>query len=140
MGYAVGVSTLPSTSPAAGRRALILVDHGSRRPEPAAVLEALAASVAARLPGTLVRCAHMELEPPTIADAVDACVAEGAREIVVYPHMLAPGRHAAEDIPRLAAEAVARHPEVRFEVTDCLGADDALVEIILARVAAVAEP
>ena len=39
-------------------------------------------------------------------------VAAGAREIVVHPDFLGPGRHSREDIPRMAMEAAAR-PEVR---------------------------
>ena len=59
--------------------------------------------------------------PPTIADAFDACVADGASTVVVSPYFLSPGRHWQEDIPTLAAAAAARHPGVRYLVAAPLG-------------------
>lgn len=116
------------------KRALVLVDHGSRHGGANAQLDALAARVAARLPDWIVRAAHLELVPPSLPDVLDACSAEGAREIVVHPFFLAPGRHASIDVPRLVAEARARHPDVGFRTTEILGLDDLLVDLVLLRV------
>jgi sirohydrochlorin ferrochelatase len=116
-------------------RAVVLVDHGSREAEANAVLEAVAECVRERLPGRLVRVAHLELAPPALAEAIDACVREGAREVVVQPFFLAPGRHGGGDIPRLAREAAARHPGVTVRVTAPLGAHPGVVEAVLGRLA-----
>lgn len=112
---------------------MVLVDHGSREPEANRLLEAVAERLRARLPGRSVRVAHMELVPPGLADTIEACVAEGAREIVVHPYFLAPGRHASRDVPRIAAEAAARHPGVEVRVTAPLGLHEGIVEAVLAR-------
>ncbi|MCA9617054.1 MAG: hypothetical protein KC586_30040, partial [Myxococcales bacterium] len=56
-------------------KALLLVDHGSRRAEANALLGQIAALVAARRPELVVEVAHMELAPPTVAEAFAACVA-----------------------------------------------------------------
>jgi len=116
------------------KRALLLVDHGSRRPEANAQLEALAERVRERLPERLVAVAHMELAQPSIADAVEACVAAGAEEIVVHPYFLGPGNHTREDIPRLVAEATTHHPGLRVRVTEPLGLHEKLVDVVIARV------
>lgn len=115
------------------KRAVLLVDHGSRRPEANAQLESLAERVRERLPERLVTVAHMELAEPSIADAVDACVAAGAEEIVVHPYFLGPGNHTREDIPRLVAESSARHPGLRVRVTEPLGLHEKLVDVVIAR-------
>jgi len=81
-----------------------------------------------------VEAAHMELAPPDIADAVAACVKAGSTDITVMPYMLAPGRHSTDDIPRMALEAAERHEGVRVRVSEPLGADSRLAEVILARV------
>jgi sirohydrochlorin ferrochelatase len=112
--------------------ALLLVDHGSRLEEANAQLEEIAALVRARAAGVIVRCAHMELAPPTIAEGFDACVDAGAEEIVVVPCFLAPGRHATQHIPEQAAEAAAKH-SVRWRVAEVLGVHPLLAELILAR-------
>ena len=114
--------------------AILLIDHGSREPAANAVVEEIAAALRARLPGRLVEVAHLELAPPGFAEAVARCVERGARELVVQPFFLAPGRHSAQDVPRLAAEAAKRHPGVSIRVAEPLGAHPALVEAVLDRV------
>jgi sirohydrochlorin ferrochelatase len=116
-------------------RAIVLVDHGSRRPEANAQLEALASLVRARESGTLVLTAHLEVAPPGIADALGECAAAGATDVVVLPWFLAPGRHTSEDIPRLVAQAVRSHPGLRVRIGAPLGLDARLVELALERVA-----
>ncbi len=113
--------------------ALVLVDHGSRRLEANGVVEQIATLVRAARPEILVHAAHMELAEPSLPDAIAACVAEGAEEVVVQPYFLAPGRHSSEDIPRLTREAAARHPAVRFRVADPLGVHAKLAEVVLER-------
>jgi sirohydrochlorin ferrochelatase len=115
-------------------RAILLVDHGSRRAEANAVLEQVAERVRRRRPGWIVRAAHMELAAPTLAEAFDACVAEGAAEIVVHPYFLAPGRHSSDDIPRLVAEASRRHPRVRVRISEPLGVHDRVIDAVLDRI------
>lgn len=115
-------------------RAIVLVDHGSRVAEANAALEEVAALVRRRVPERIVEIAHMELAPPTLAEAIERCVAAGATDIVVHPYFLAPGAHATRDVPAQAAAAARRHTGVRIRVSAPLGAHEGLVDAILARV------
>lgn len=115
-------------------RAVVLVDHGSRRAEANAQLEALAERVREREPGTLVVTAHLELATPDIGEALAACASAGARDVVLLPWFLSPGRHTAEDIPRAVAEARERHPELRVRIGEPLGLDARLVDVALSRI------
>jgi len=114
------------------KRALVIVDHGSRQPEAHAHLERIAAAVRDRAPGLEVRVAHMELAEPSIADAIAASVAAGAEEVCVHPFFLVPGRHLASDIPALISAAAADHPEVRIRLLEPLGDRHELADLILA--------
>jgi len=116
-------------------RAVVLVDHGSRRAEANAQLEALAERLREREPGTLVVTAHLEIAAPDIAAALATCASSGARDVVLLPWFLAPGRHTAEDIPRAVAAARERHPELRVRIGEPLGLDARLVELALSRIA-----
>ena len=116
------------------RRAVLLVDHGSRRSEANAVLEELAGRLRTRLPDRIVAFAHMALAEPTVAQAIAACVAKGATEIVIHPYFLAPGSHSTDDIPRLAQAALAGHPQVTLRIARALGVHEKLVEVVLERV------
>ena len=120
------------------KRAILLVDHGSRRNEANALLDEIAALVAARSPDDIVRTAHMELAAPSIAQGLAACAAAGAEEVVVHPYFLGPGDHASSDIPRLVAKAAADHPLLRVSVSAPLGPHPKMVDVILDRVAAMA--
>jgi len=114
-------------------RALLLVDHGSRRAAANEMLAEVAALVRALAPTLHVEVAHMELAEPTIANAFARCVAAGATEVVAFPYMLGAGRHATEDVPRLVAEAAAAHPGVAHRVTGPLGVHRKLAEVVLER-------
>ncbi len=96
----------------------------------------MARKLARRLPGWIVRFAHMELADPSIAVAIDACVADGVREIVVLPYFLAPGLHSTRDVPARARAAARRHRGVRVRVTAPLGTHPGLVDVVLDRIGA----
>ena len=114
------------------KRALLIVDHGSREPEAAAHLARIADDLRRRRPGLAVYVAHLELIAPSIAAAVAACAADGVSELVVHPFFLAPGRHAARDVPAAVEAAASAHPGLRVQLTAPLGAAAGVAELILA--------
>lgn len=133
------MTSSPSPTTLAPGTGVILVDHGSKR---AAANDMLMDVVALfrRVSGhPIVEPAHMELAEPSIQQAFDACVAQGATAVVVHPYFLSPGRHSTTDIPNLVAEAAARHPGVRYHVTPPLGLDDKIAQVILMRIAGCAQ-
>jgi sirohydrochlorin ferrochelatase len=113
---------------------LVVVDHGSKK----AAANDLLLDVAAlfkRVSGmAIVEAAHMELAEPTIEQAFDRCVAQGATLVVIHPYFLSPGRHSTTDIPRMVRETAARHPGVAFHVTQPLGLDEKLARLMMERV------
>ena len=115
-------------------RAVLLIDHGSRRDEANEMMNCMANLVQAMAGGdVVVRYAHMELCEPSIAAGVKDCVAAGATELIVFPYMLSPGKHSTGDIPRMVAEAAASFPELTVRVTSAFGVHEKLAEIILGR-------
>jgi len=116
------------------KRAILLVDHGSRRREANELLERVAAQVAERRPEAFVCCAHMDLARPTVAEGIDACAAAGAEEVVVHPYFLGPGSHSSRDIPRLVHAAASHHPGLRVHITEPLGLHPKLVDVVLDRI------
>lgn len=115
-------------------KAILLIDHGSRRSEANEMLHCMATLVQRMAgPSVLVRHAHMELAEPSIEAGVKACIDDGATEIIAFPYMLSPGRHSTSDIPRLVAEAAAANPGVRVRVTTAFGIEAELGDVILRR-------
>ncbi|MCU0308214.1 MAG: cobalamin biosynthesis protein CbiX [Thermoleophilia bacterium] len=124
---------MPTDFPAAEETGLVVVDHGSRRRESNLMLEEMARRIAELVPYPIVEPAHMELAEPSIATAFDACVARGARLVVVSPYFLLPGKHWTEDIPALVEEAAARHPGVVYLVAAPFGLHPLMAEVVKAR-------
>ena len=116
--------------------AIVLIDHGSRRAEANAQLDELARAVGARFPDARVRVAHLEIAEPPLGEVIDACIAEGAEQVLVHPFFLSPGRHTREDVPRLVDEARARHPGVAIEATGILGLEAGVVDAVVRRIEA----
>ena len=114
--------------------AVILVDHGSKRPAANALLDDVAQMFSAVSAAPIVEIAHMELAEPSLAHAFKRCVERGAARIVIHPYFLAPGRHSTEDIPRMAEEAAQAYPGVSYVVSEPLGLDTAIGGVIQQRV------
>ena len=116
------------------RKALIIVDHGSTVEEANDMLAEVARLVESAKSGfDIVKYCHMELAEPTIEQAFDACVSEGAGSVVVHPYFLSPGRHSTRDIPAMVEEAARKHPGVVYKVTEPLGIHGKIIEVILER-------
>ena len=114
--------------------ALLIVDHGSRRAESNQLLQKAAERFAKYSGWAIVEPAHMELAEPSIQQAFDRCVAQGAGRIVVFPWFLSPGRHWTEDIPRLVQQAAVAHPAVQWLVTPPFGLHQGLLQAVQDRV------
>ena len=124
---------------------LLLAAHGTRDPAGVAGFQALAARVAdlAGPDGIEVAGGFIELSAPPLRDAVASLAgaslaSTGPARIVAVPLMLVAAGHAKGDIPAALAREQARHPGVSFTYARTLGPHPALIELLDARVAAVA--
>lgn len=119
--------------------ALLVLVHGSPRPvangDMFAVIERLRArpDASARFP--IVYVGFMECNEPTIPDAIDACVRDGATAIVAVPYFLHTGTHVTGDLPDLLDAAQTRYPEVRFTMGDYIGRAPQMAELLEKRIA-----
>jgi sirohydrochlorin ferrochelatase len=115
---------------------IIIVDHGSRRTESNQLLEQIAQLFAQRFTEKygIVEPAHMELAEPSIASAYARCVERGAQHILVAPFFLGPGKHWTQDIPALTAAVAAKFPETVYHVSQTLGIDDLILDLLDKRV------
>ena len=113
---------------------VVLVDHGSKNAEANDMLLRVAQAYRKATGAAIVEPAHMELAEPTIEQAFERCVEQGARLVIVHPYFLSPGRHSTTDIPHLAAQAASNHPGIAYRVTEPLGLDPRMTAVIQRRV------
>jgi sirohydrochlorin ferrochelatase len=114
----------------------IAVAHGSRDPRSAQAMAAALATLRSRRPDWDVRLAFLDLNAPSVRQALDAVAAEGHRRVVVVPLLLCSAFHARVDLPGILAEARIRHPHLDVIRTDVLGTDRLLVAAARTAVAA----
>lgn len=116
-------------------RALMLVLHGSPRPE--ANEPALKLSQRLRDSGDFhyVIVAYLECNEPSISDALRQCAEAGANQAVVVPYFLHTGRHLVLDIPNLLIQAQKEHPRMEILLCDAVGTSPAISQALQARAA-----
>lgn len=118
----------------ASTRATVLFAHGSRDPLWSRPIEAVAIRMQQLEPGSVVRCAYLELTEPDLPSAVAELSAAGATDIVVLPMFLGVGRHARQDLPELVTRLAAQYPGRSITLRPAVGEDPRLIEL-LARMA-----
>jgi precorrin-8X/cobalt-precorrin-8 methylmutase len=121
---------------------LVLIGHGSELSAYKETVEKLAEIIRRRSPFLIVKTGFMELNIPSIDDAISSAIQEGAEKIIVVPVLLAESRHTMQDIPRLLGMKNGQcqgtlffkgRGEVQVAYGAPIGADSRLAEIILDR-------
>jgi sirohydrochlorin ferrochelatase len=126
------------------RPKVVLVDHGSPQRGVAAVRDFLGGQLR-RLLGSetaAVAVASMERRPEPAFAFTEPLLADllrsenfGSGEVVVALQFLSPGRHAGPggDIAEICAEAMRARPGLRVVMTDLVGADERLADVLADR-------
>ena len=114
-------------------KAILLVAHGSPRPEANDDVRAVAEAVRGRLPRLPVSIGYLDCNAPDIPSAIDSCAGLGATEIVVVPYFLHSGKHLVRDIPAILEECARDHPAVSLTMSDCVGHQPAIASVLLDR-------
>ena len=112
------------------RVALLLIAHGSRRPEANDDLEYVAARLRERGRYPIVQVSYLELADPGIEAGGALCVSAGAREVILLPYFLSPGKHVVEDLAAARDRLAEFFPGVRFVLADPLGRHPLLLDVI----------
>lgn len=113
---------------------VVVLGHGSRVAAANAPLFEVARMASARLNGTQVEAAFLQMATPTLAEAVAKLCAGGARSIRVVPFFLYPGAHVTEDIPAEVERLRGVYPSVDFVLTGHLGVHPLMADIVAALV------
>jgi len=121
------------TQPGTRKRAILIVDHGTRDETARMRLAELAAAVGESRPEWLVAHAHMELAQPDFDSGIDALVTRGATEIYVHLHFLSAGYHVRESIPELVEKASQRHTAIPIITGEPLGHDTRIADLVVER-------
>ena len=118
--------------------AIVLLAHGSPDPDWIVPVEATAALMRTREPGTPVRTACLE-HGRSLGEVASELAAAGVLRVAVIPMFLSPGgKHVKRDLPALVASVQQQHPALALRLSPgAIGTDarvlDALADAALRR-------
>lgn len=117
------------------RTGLLLMAHGS--PDPRSNGPIYRVARRARTTGhyAAVTVSFLDLNRPSIPDAIDGMAARGIAHVVAVPYFLHLGAHVAEDLPILIDAARARHPAATIILAGHLAYDRLLLAVLADRLA-----
>jgi sirohydrochlorin ferrochelatase len=115
------------------KNALLLIAHGSRRPEANADLDFVAAAMRERGEYAIIQTSFLELAEPSIAAGGELCVQAGAESVTMLPYFLSAGVHVREDMLEALAELSEKFPTVKFKLAPHLGRHPLLLDIVAQR-------
>lgn len=119
------------------KQALLVMVHGSPRPIANNDMFAVVDVIRERGVYPIVEVGFMEINEPSIPEAIERCVAQGAERVLAVPYFLHTGNHVTDDLPTLLEAAQAKYPQVEFLMGDYLGHDPLLAEVVAERAAEV---
>lgn len=113
-------------------RALLLVSHGSRRPQSNEEVDQFSERLRQHMGESfdVIHSAFLEIASPSIPEGIKRCIDEGADSVTVLPYFLAAGRHVAEDIPSIVGDAQKTFPGIAFMITPHIGAFEGMSKLI----------
>jgi precorrin-8X/cobalt-precorrin-8 methylmutase len=111
---------------------ILMVGHGSPRPQVNEGFKALANRIAARIDSRVLPT-FFSLAQPDIERQVALLAGEGVRRILLMPYFLYYGQHVSKDIPALLDQCRKKFPEVTIEVLSSLEGEPALEDIVADR-------
>jgi sirohydrochlorin ferrochelatase len=114
-------------------KGVLIVAHGSRRPESNDEIRALAAQVCTQCADAfdVVGSAFLELAEPSIPDGIQQCIDQGAEDITIMPFFLSAGRHVVTDVPELVRAKQREYPHIRIRMAPYLGVSSLMPSLIL---------
>ena len=113
--------------------ALVLMAHGSRRPEANDDLVALADSLRGQQLYSHVVASFLELAEPDIVSACRSVVSAGADRVIMVPYFLSAGVHVLRDLAGFRDQLAGEFPHIDFRLAEPLGRHPLLQEIVKER-------
>jgi sirohydrochlorin cobaltochelatase len=122
-----------------GKKGLLLVGHGSKLPYNKELVENTASLIKEKCPEYIIRCGFMNLNTPTIREALEEFRHDAIDVLVVVPVFLARGVHILEDIPgeigfakgQVKGEFTLNGKTIPLLYADPIGSDPLLADLMI---------
>ena len=116
---------------------IIIAAHGSPSKEAGdieGITESLHRMIHPQCDKNCVRAGYLQFNKPSITEAINEAVNDGAKKIIIHPLFLSGGVHVTKSIPRIIKSAEDIYSDVKFIYTEPLGTHDNLVQIVFEKI------
>lgn len=114
------------------RKALLIVDRGSREPDVRQELQEICSLARSRAGYDYADYCFLEVLPPFIAEGIGKCVSSGAGFITVMPYFLYPGMKLKDSVKQSAR--IGRDKGLRMAITKPLSYHPMMAQLIVDRI------
>jgi sirohydrochlorin ferrochelatase len=111
------------------KTAVIILGHGSRGGGDDSALRRIVEEVR-RSGGKIIEYAFLQYSQPSADAALERCIEQGAKEIVIVPFFLQAGVHVMKDVPAFLEKAKGQHPTVEIRMSDPVGTHPLMAKIV----------
>ncbi|WP_457570466.1 sirohydrochlorin chelatase [Desulfovulcanus sp.] len=115
-------------------KGIIILGHGSRRKTVSQSFSRMVGRIAQRISNARVEPAFFSLGRPTLEEKASELIAEGCKEIIIFPYFLYNGNHVEKDIPTMLQSLKQKYSEINFRLLNTLENEPLLEEIIYKRI------
>nr|MDQ4050141.1 sirohydrochlorin cobaltochelatase [Thermoproteota archaeon] len=114
------------------KKALLIVDRGSREPDVRHELEQICRKTKQRTGYDYVDYSFLEVLPPFIAEGINRCVSAGASSVTIMPYFLYPGMKLKDTVKRSAQ--IAKDKNLKLVITKPLSYHPTMIQLIMDRI------
>jgi len=113
-------------------KSIVLIAHGSRLQSSNDEAKQLVVNLAKKLDSKypIVEIAFLELTHPSIAEAIESCLQQGAKEVCLMPYFLCAGNHVMRDIPSEVKPLQKKYPHILFQITAHVGSSELMMGVL----------
>ncbi len=116
-------------------KAVLIISHGSRSSKTKEEVHGLIEKLKPLTDISLIECAFLELESPSIPEGIEFCAGRGATEIIVLLNFLNSGRHVDADIPGIVDESRQKFPHIKINITKPVGQHEGIPKLFAQMIA-----
>lgn len=113
---------------------ILLISHGSRDLTQRRQMDAVTKGMKQRFPNSVLETCTLQFGEESLSACLERLAKSGADEIVVVPCFLFDGIHTKKNIPEIVECFQQVYPFVSVLVTDVLGTDERILDIILEKI------
>ena len=109
---------------------IIIYSHGSRYQKTIDEIQKTIEQIKSEEKGIKIKYAFLEIQNPTLEEAVEEYIKEGETEIIILLNFLNAGRHTDKDIPNKVKDIKEKYKQIKIKITKSLSQVEGYISLL----------